>query len=188
MPAVLVDRDGVINENRADYVTRWEDFRYLPRSVEALVALKGLAVAVVTNQSAVGRGLLTVGTLDEIHHRMLADCARAGAAIHGVFACPHAPWEGCGCRKPRPGLLLRAMEALGEAPENCISVGDGHEDLLAAESAGVPFVLVRTGRGMQTVDHPACRRHPPLFVAGDLWEASEALRERFGLRSLQGVS
>jgi D-glycero-D-manno-heptose 1,7-bisphosphate phosphatase len=182
MPAVLVDRDGVINENRADYVTRWEHFRFLPQSVEALAALKDVAVAVVTNQSCVGRGLLARDALNEIHERMVAHCATNGAFIDGVFTCPHAPWEGCDCRKPRPGLLLRAMDALGEAAHNCLAIGDGHEDLLAARSAGVPFALVHTGRGMQTLGHPACRRYPPLFVVRDLRQAAEAARGYFSLR------
>lgn len=185
MPAVLLDRDGVINENRADYVTRWEDFRFLPRTLEALAALRrlGLRLAVVTNQSAVGRGLLALHTLDEIHRRMLAHCARNGVTIAGVFACPHAPWDGCGCRKPRPGLLLQAMAALGEPPERCVAIGDSHEDLRAAEAAGVPFILVRTGRGeefLRRLDH---HDHSSLLVADDLWEACQALRAHFDLRT-----
>ena len=185
MPAVLLDRDGVINEDRPDYVRRWEEFRFLPRSLSALAALGrlGLRLAVVTNQSAVGRGLLAPDTLDEIHRRMLAHCARSGAAIQGVFACPHAPWDGCRCRKPRPGLLFEAMAALGEPPERCVVIGDSHEDLRAAEAAGVSFVLVRTGRGEETLRHSDCRTRPPLFVARDLWEACQALSAHLELRA-----
>src|SRR3990172_3360515 len=113
MPAVLLDRDGVINENRADYVTRWADFRFLPRSLEGLAALRRLRLAVVTHQSVVGRGLLARQTLEDIPRRMLAPCARGGITIDGVLTCPHTPWDGCDCRKPQPGLLLRAMAALG---------------------------------------------------------------------------
>ena len=184
MPAVLLDRDGVINENRAHYVTRWEEFRFLPRALDALAALGrlGLRLAVVTNQSAVGRGLMTREDLDEIHRRMIARCAWRGAAIDGVFVCPHLPWQGCGCRKPKPGLLLQALAALGEPPERCVAVGDSADDLLAAKAAGVPFVLVRTGHGEETLRHPSCRQHPPLLVARDLWAASVALRAHFEAR------
>ena len=178
MPAVLLDRDGVINENRAEYVTTWEDFRFLPGALEALVALRrlGVRLAVVTNQSAVGRRLLAPQALEEIHRRMLARCAAVGIAIDGVFVCPHAPWDRCACRKPQPGLLLRAMGALGEPPQRCVAIGDGHEDLLAAAASGVPFVLVRTGRGEEALRHPACLTIPPLFVADDLRAAAETLR------------
>ena len=106
---------------------------------------------------------------------MLARCAARGISIEGVFVCPHAPWEGCACRKPRPRLLLRAMDALGERPERCLTIGDGHEDLLAAAAAGVPFVLVRTGRGQATLRHPAFLAHPALFVVDDLPAAARAL-------------
>ncbi len=181
MPAVLLDRDGVINEDRPGYVTRWEDFCLLPGALRALAALQsaGLRLAVVTNQSMVGRGFVAARALDEIHGRMLALCTASGVAIEGVFVCPHAPWEGCDCRKPRPGLLRRALAALGEPPDACVAIGDSVEDLLAARAANVPFVLVRTGRGEVTRRHPACQEHPPLFVARDLWGATLGLRPYF---------
>src|SRR3990172_3895841 len=127
MAAVLLDRDGVINHNRDQFVTRWEEFQFLPRALAAIANLRRHAVAVVTNQSAVGRGLLAPDTLAAIHRRMLTHCARHGAIIDGIFACSHAPWDGCGCRKPRPELLLRAMRTLNEPPEHCVAIGDGHE-------------------------------------------------------------
>ena len=180
MPAmVLLDRDGVINENQPDYVPRWEDFRFLPRALDALAALQqlGLRLAVVTNQSAVGRGLLEPEALDDIHRRMLAACARNGIVIEAVFVCPHAPWDGCACRKPRPGLLLQAMAALREPPERCLAVGDGYEDLLAADEAGVPFVLVRTGRGRDTARR-LDGRASSLLIVDDLWAVYQALRDQ----------
>lgn len=189
MPLALLDRDGVINQNRPGYVTRWEEFRFLPRALEALAALRrlGLRLAVVTNQSAVGRGLLAPGELHQIHRHMLERCARSGAVIEGAFTCPHAPWDGCGCRKPQPGLLLRAMAALGEPPERCVAIGDSAEDLLAAEAAGVPFVLVRTGRGEETLRQLDYHEHPRLVVARDLWEAYQALRADFDPRWLKAA-
>ena len=184
MPAVLLDRDGVINKNRADYVKRWEEFEFLPGAIEALATMRdaGLRLAVVTNQSAVGRGLLASHRLREIHRRMLVLCAANGGAIEGVFACEHAPGEGCRCRKPQAGLLLRAMAALGEPPERCVFIGDAPEDLLAARAAGVPFVLVRTGRGDEALRHPAYRETPPLYVARSLIDAASAVRSRFAIR------
>ena len=183
MGAVLLDRDGVINEDRPDYVRSWTDFRFLPNALDALAAMSrlGLRLAVVTNQSAVGRGLVTHDELDAIHQRMLEQCGRSGAAIERVFVCPHAPAEGCSCRKPEPGLFTQALAALNERTDGSIAVGDSIDDLLAAKAAGVAFVLVRTGRGEQALRHPACLAHPPAFVAGDLWEVAQALPGHFDL-------
>jgi len=185
MTAVLLDRDGVINEERPGYVTRWEEFRFLPGALEAMAALQAadMRLAVITNQSAVGRGLLPAETLDDIHERMVTRCAAGGVAIERVFACRHAPWDGCACRKPRPGLLLQAMAALDERPQSCVAIGDSVEDLLAAQAASVPFVLVRTGRGEQAFRHPASRRHPPILVARDLRAAVHVLSARVRTRA-----
>ena len=178
MPAVLLDRDGVINQHRRDHVTSWERFEFLPRSLAALAGMRtlGLRVAVVTNQSAVGRGLMTAAALNEIHVRMLARCRDVGGRIDAVFACLHTPWDGCACRKPRPGLLVDALAALDERPADCIVVGDSPEDLRAAHAAGVPFILVRTGRGEETLARARSDGHRPSLVVGDLWDAYLAVR------------
>lgn len=181
MATALLDRDGVINENRDHYVTRWEDFRFLPRSIDAMTAFRdmGLRLAVITNQSAVGRGLLSQEGLDEIHGLMQSACAANDAVIDAVFACPHAPSDGCGCRKPQPGLLLQAMEQLDERPEACIAIGDSSADLGAAEAVGVPFVLVRTGHGERTLENLEPKQRARLEVARDLWGAIELVRAQF---------
>jgi len=177
-PAIFLDRDGVIIENRADYCRSWEEVVILPGALQALARAQGTsyAVVIITNQSAVGRGLLKPGALDDIHQRMLAACAESGIVIEAVFVCPHAPGDGCACRKPRPGLLLQAMAALGEPPERCLAIGDGYEDLQAANEAGVPFVLVRTGRGRETARRLNGRASSTLIV-DDLWAVYQALRD-----------
>lgn len=180
MPAVLLDRDGVINRLRPGHVTRWGEFSFLPGSLEALAALQvlGMRLAVVTNQPAVGRGLMTADALDEIHRRMRTRCALAGATIEAVFACPHAGGDGCACRKPKPGLLLAALAALNEPPERCTMIGDSIEDMDAARAAGLPFILVRTGRGRETLARLGNRPALP-FVVDDLWEAAQAVQARY---------
>lgn len=169
MPVVLLDRDGVINENRPDYVKSWLEFSFLPGALEGLAALHaaGVRVAVVTNQSAVGRGMLTAEGLELIHRRMCETVRSLGGRIEEILCCPHAPWEGCLCRKPRPGLLLTALARLGESPDGSFFVGDSVDDLMAAREAGIPFVMVRTGRGREELAR-LDGRQPPAHVAEDL--------------------
>lgn len=148
IPGVLLDRDGVINRERADYVKRWSEFSFLPGALDALrrLAVLGRPVLVVTNQSPVGRGLLARAALDEIHRRMRDEVARHGGRIDGVYVCPHRPDQGCDCRKPRPGLLEAAAREWSLALAESVFVGDAVSDWEAARSAGCRSILVRSGR------------------------------------------
>lgn len=148
---VILDRDGVLNAEprNGGYIVEWAHWQWLPGALESLAMLssEGVRVSVATNQSCVGRGILARDQLDAIHARMLDEAARAGGIIDQLFVCPHAPTSGCGCRKPAPGLLRDAIEATGIPRCATISVGDDLRDIQAAKSAGIPAVLVRTGKG-----------------------------------------
>lgn len=148
---VILDRDGVLNAEPPDggYVTDWTQWRWLPGVLEGLAMLSSerLCISVATNQSCVGRGFVTRNELDDIHARMVDEAAQAGATIDYVFVCPHAPAQGCACRKPAPGLLLEAMQASGIPRYETIVVGDDVRDLQAAKAAGIHAALVRTGKG-----------------------------------------
>lgn len=145
--AVFVDRDGVINKERRHYVTRWSEFHFLPGAVEALVALThaGLDVFVITNQSAIHRGLVTIDAVQRLHARMVAAIHEAGGRVRGVYLCPHTPDEGCACRKPRPGLLLRAAAEHDLDLTRCYVIGDKLSDMQAGLAAGCRCLLVLTG-------------------------------------------
>ena len=149
---VILDRDGVINEERNDWVRRVEQWRPLPGSLRAIARLHraGLAVAVATNQSGVGRGLMSLGELEAVHGRMRREVREAGGRLAGVFFCPHAPLDRCGCRKPLPGLLAQIEAELGLAVAGEYMVGDSLRDLQAAQAAGALPALVRTGFGRGT--------------------------------------
>lgn len=146
--AVFLDRDGVINRERADYVKSWQELELLPGVLPALrqLAALGLPVAVISNQSAIGRGLVTAQTIAEIHRRLRRQVVEAGGRIDAFYVCPHRPDEQCGCRKPRPGLLLEAAAAFGLSPAECVFIGDAVTDAQAAAAAGCTALLVRTGR------------------------------------------
>lgn len=148
--ALLLDRDGVIIQNRPEYVRSWADVEPLPGSIEALarIASSSHKVVIVTNQSAIGRGLLSFSKAEEINRRLVARIESAGGRIDRTFLCPHHPDDGCDCRKPRPGLFLQAAAELGLDLERSVMVGDTLEDMQAAHAAGVrTLALVRTGLG-----------------------------------------
>ena len=171
-PAVFVDRDGVIVRNRNDYVKSWDEVEVIPGAVEALARLSksGHRVFVVTNQSAVSRGLISRAGLDDIHERISGMVESMGGRIEAFLVCPHHPDENCGCRKPNPGLLMEARDRYGVDLTRTVLIGDHETDLEAAASAGVDAILVLSGRA-RTVPINASVRH----VAHDLRSATEYL-------------
>jgi D-glycero-D-manno-heptose 1,7-bisphosphate phosphatase len=149
-PAIILDRDGVLNERppTAHYVRSWSDFRWKPDAREALRRLKaaGYRIVIVSNQAGVGRGLLTRKALEEIHHRMTVEAERSGGGIDAIYYCPHDWTAGCECRKPNPGLLLRAQRDLNLDLSRTVFVGDDERDAQAADAAGCPSALVSERR------------------------------------------
>ncbi|MEX0431462.1 D-glycero-beta-D-manno-heptose 1,7-bisphosphate 7-phosphatase [Spiribacter insolitus] len=149
---LLLDRDGVINIDSTDYILSVDEWQPIPGSLEAIAQLThaGVKVAVCTNQSAVGRGMLSEEMLERIHQHMREAVTAAGGQLSGIFFCPHSPEARCNCRKPAPGLIQQALQHLGCAEEAALFIGDSQRDLEAARSAGVEAWLVRTGNGRET--------------------------------------
>jgi D-glycero-D-manno-heptose 1,7-bisphosphate phosphatase len=158
--ALFIDRDGVLNENRDDYVKSWEEFRWLPHALDALVTLSRLQVPIVlvTNQSMIGRGQATAAALERIHEQMLNQIVERGGRVDAILHCPHTPDFGCECRKPRPGLLFRAAREWGIQLHRSVLIGDALTDFQVAMAAGVRYIHVRSGlgrrdlRAIQSVD------------------------------------
>ena len=147
-PAVFLDRDGTVVRD-SGYIRSPEEVVLLPGVAAAIRSLREarFAVVVVTNQSGIARGLLDEKTLSRIHARLRERLGTEGTAVDGIFFCPHHPEEGeppyrreCDCRKPKPGLLLRAASVLGLDLARSYAVGDGTRDLEAALAAGVRFI------------------------------------------------
>ena len=140
---VFLDRDGVINRRRRDYVKSLEEFEILPGAVEAIARLSSQRrVIVLTNQSAIGRGLVPFETVLAMHSRLAELVAEAGGKIDGFVICPHTPSDGCSCRKPAPGLFYRARDELGADLAGAVMVGDQPSDAEAAQAAGLKALLV----------------------------------------------
>ncbi len=162
----------MINENRPAYVGSWGEFAFLPGVLEPLrlLAQGSRRIIVITNQAAVGRGLVTMETVEEINGRMVAEITAQGGRIDAVYCCPHRPEDGCVCRKPRPGLLLRAARDWGLNLGASYLVGDALGDVQAAMAVGCRPILVRTGRGGE--QEPLVRqRWPDVPVVDDLGAA-----------------
>jgi len=138
--AAFLDRDGVINQKAPEgqYVTRWDEFRFLPGVVEGIIQLNraGFCVIVVTNQRCVAKGLLTETDLNGLHQRMSEQLARAGAKIDAIFHCPHELDPPCTCRKPAPGMLLEAARTRDLDLASSWMIGDSVADIQAGKSAG----------------------------------------------------
>ncbi|MFF7725839.1 D-glycero-alpha-D-manno-heptose-1,7-bisphosphate 7-phosphatase [Streptomyces sp. NPDC008001] len=158
--ALLCDRDGTIIENRSDYVREFAHVKLLPGAVQALrrVSAAGISIVLLTNQSPIGRGILSRDHVLGIHRRLVDDLASAGVRIAGSFLCPHAPDRLCDCRKPAPGMVHAALGRFGLNASRTLMVGDAVEDMLAARRGGVRGVMVRTGRGGAHADRLAA--HP----------------------------
>lgn len=172
MPYLVLDRDGVINEDSDAYVKSPEEWVPIPGSLEAIAMLtrRGYRIIVLTNQSGVARGLFDAQTLERIHAKMIAAVETAGGRIEDIFYCPHGPEDGCGCRKPKPGLFHAFAEKYGISLDHVPAVGDSFRDLEAARAAGAFPILVETGKGRRTL-----ARHPDLDIPifSNLYEAAQ---------------
>jgi D-glycero-D-manno-heptose 1,7-bisphosphate phosphatase len=149
---VILDRDGVINRDSAEFVKSLDEWQPLPGSIEAIAALSkaGFTVAVASNQSGLARGLLDRKALRAMHRKLRRLVAAEGGRVDRIVVCPHGPDDGCRCRKPAPGLLERLAKHYGRSLAGVPVIGDSLRDLEAAAAAGAMPVLVRTGNGTRT--------------------------------------
>jgi D-glycero-D-manno-heptose 1,7-bisphosphate phosphatase len=150
---LILDRDGVINQDSASFVKSAEEWVPLPGSVAAIARLSraGYTVAVASNQSGLARGLFDRNALRAMHRKLRRLVSNEGGRIDRIVVCPHGPNDGCSCRKPKPGLLTRLARHYGVNLVGVPAVGDSLRDLQAAAAAGATPVLVRTGNGKETL-------------------------------------
>ena len=153
MKAIILDRDGVINEDSDDFIKSVDEWVPIPGSLEAIARLNhaGYHVAIATNQSGLARGLFDVVTLNAMHQKMHKMLAKLGGQIDLTCFCPHGPEDQCECRKPKPGLYQEIASRWGIQLTGLPIIGDSRRDLESAAAVGAQPVLVRTGKGDRTL-------------------------------------
>jgi D-glycero-D-manno-heptose 1,7-bisphosphate phosphatase len=179
MPLIILDRDGVINQDSDNYIRTVAQWIAIPSSITAIANLSkaGYKIAIATNQSGIGRGYYTLDTLAAIHHKMTALVAAAGGTIDHIANCPHTPDDNCICRKPKPAMLLQILEKYQFRASDAWFVGDSLRDLEAAWAINMPTALVKTGKGQRSLDRGNIPAQTPVFA--DLASFSQQrLKER----------
>lgn len=153
MKLIILDRDGVINEDSDNYIKSVDEFIPLPGSIDAMVKLSraGYQIAIATNQSGIARGMYDVHTLNMMHEKLQRTLAAQGGVVDGIFYCPHGPDDQCECRKPKPGMLRDIQQRFAVDLSDVYVVGDSLRDLQAAQAVGAKPVLVKTGKGERTI-------------------------------------
>lgn len=154
MKLIVLDRDGVINEDSDEYIKSADEWVPITGSMEAIARLNrgGYRVVVATNQSGISRGMFDLETLSAMHKKMHELAGVAGAHIEGIFFCPHGPDDKCNCRKPKPGLFQEIQARTGFNLDGVPCVGDSLRDLQAGASQGCLTFLVKTGKGKKTLE------------------------------------
>jgi D-glycero-D-manno-heptose 1,7-bisphosphate phosphatase len=152
MKLVILDRDGVINFDSAQFIKNPAEWKPIPGSLEAIAKLNqaGYRVVVATNQSGVGRGLFDMDTLNSIHEKMHKSLFAVGGRVDAIFYCPHAADSACECRKPKPGMFKHIADTFNADLKDVFAVGDSLRDLQASAALGCKPVLVLTGKGEKT--------------------------------------
>lgn len=171
MKLVILDRDGVINEDSANFIKNPSEWIPITGSLEAIALLNqsGYRVAIATNQSGVSRGLFDMATLNSIHDKMHRELAAVGGRIDAVFYCPHSADDNCDCRKPKTGMIKEIAKRFSVELDRVFAVGDALRDIQAFYNSGCKTILVRSGKGEQTLNHGGLPDN--ITVCADLSEA-----------------
>jgi histidinol-phosphate phosphatase family protein len=150
---IFIDRDGVINRDpggwtKHNYVTKWDEFFFIDGSIEALKRLKeaGYKIYLISNQGGIGRGYFTQKDLDEINRKMLAEIKKGSGKIDQLYYCPHHEGDNCECRKPKTGLIEKAIRSKEVDLKNTFIIGDTLRDIEAGKRMGMKTILVLSGK------------------------------------------
>jgi D-glycero-D-manno-heptose 1,7-bisphosphate phosphatase len=179
MKLVILDRDGVINEDNVNFIKTFNEWIPIPRSLKSIATLNqyGFKIAIATNQSGIGRGLFDIPTLNTIHMQMLDIIKNSGGNIDKIFYCPHTKEDKCDCRKPKNGMLQKIAKYYNINLQNIPAIGDSLRDLQAYESVGAQPILVKSGKGQETI---ASKKYPnKTIIFNDLFDAVEYIIKKY---------
>jgi len=165
MKLIILDRDGVINEDSDEYIKSPDEWIPIPGSLEAIGKLSqnSFRIIIITNQSGIGRKIFSVDMLHAIHKKMITHLSEFGGVIDGILFCPCKPEDHCNCRKPKPGLYNEVSNRLQMSLKNVFCVGDKITDIEAAKNAGGSPILVRTGKRKDEVNDELTPKHVPVY-------------------------
>jgi len=161
---ILLDRDGVINVNSDKYVKNLDELKIIEGSVKAisLLTAAGFSIFVVSNQSAIGRGLINKLDVDTINNHISSLAGKQNGKINGFYYCPHKPNDGCNCRKPKPGMLQQIEHDYSISLKGSVLVGDASSDITLARQSSLSPILVRTGNGRITEEEMETDKNLPI--------------------------
>lgn len=180
---VFLDRDGVINQESPEYIKNRAEFKFIPGSLEAICCLsqEGFDIIIITNQSVIGRKMVTPDGLLQIHAKLRQEVKKGGGCIKDIFYCPHLPQDQCNCRKPKPDLIFQAKEKYNINLGSTIMVGDSTKDIQCAINAGCgTTVLVQTGNGRKALKELAADHIIPDHIALNLEQAASWIIKHAG--------
>lgn len=175
---VFLDRDGTISKDSPNHIKSWEEVHFFPNSKKAIKLLNdhGFNIIIITNQSVIGRRMVTEKELESIHEKYIKELEEYGCKIHKIYYCPHHPDYGCNCRKPQPGLLIKASEENDIDTTKSFMVGDRIMDVKAGKKVNCKTVLISTDYGLKELENSS---EKPDFIARDLLEASKWIIENY---------
>jgi D-glycero-D-manno-heptose 1,7-bisphosphate phosphatase len=170
---VFLDRDGVISKDSPDHIKSWEEFHFLPRVKDAIRLLteNEFNIIVITNQSVIARGMTTVDELEQMHANMVKEIEKEGGKIVDIYYCPHHPDDGCSCRKPEPGMLLKAIKDHNVDSKKSFMVGDRMMDVKVGKKVGTRAIIIPSKLGKKEMKEE--KNIKPDYIAKDLYDASK---------------
>jgi len=177
MKLIILDRDGVINQDSDEYIKSVDEWEPIPGSLQAMGRLfqAGYTLVIVTNQSGIARGLYDLETLHAMHSKMGRMLEQYGGHVDAIFFCPHGPKDNCDCRKPKDGMFQEIIKRYQCDLKNVPAIGDSLRDLQAAKSAGAEPILVKTGKGEITIANTEASELEGIAIYSDLAEATDAI-------------
>lgn len=180
MKLIILDRDGVINKDSDEFIKSPEEWVAIDGSLKAISRLcrAGFRVVIISNQSGIARGLFDIDQLNQIHQKLIHAVQEKGGQIDCILFCPHGPKDNCDCRKPGSGMFRELAERLQVKLNGVIAVGDSERDLIAARAVGAQPVLVRTGKGIHTLDNADAGSLQNVPVYDDLAAVVEAILQQ----------